>query len=186
MRVATVGTAVLLALSACGGSPAPRPSAPQPTTAPTLGPGGSPAPRPGRSSGPDCADPAGQADTPDASYRTLLGVVAVPSGRTLEVAPSGRSSPRLFAKWGLLVRTGQTVQVSVGDGWASRARVGWGSGVEPAASVRITACPQGSAPQPWTAFAGGTWLDKAACVPLVIRAGGRSVRLRMPVGVSCS
>jgi len=187
MRTPVVGVAMLLALAGCGGEPAPRPRA-----ALTPGPSGSPAVESsavessavGSPVG-GCTDSAGQVDAPPEDYRTVAGVVAVPTGRTLEVAASGVSSFKLFAKWGLLVRTGQTVEVTVGGGWAGRAGVGWGGGVGPAASVRVTACPDGSPPHPWTAFAGGTWLDRPACVPLTIRAGGRSALARMPVGTSC-
>jgi hypothetical protein len=162
-RVTAVGMGLLLAVAACGGEPAPEPS-------------------PGRS--PSCSAPVGQVDAPDAGYRVVAGVAAVPGDRILQAGSSGESEPsaKLFAKWGLLVRTGETIEVSVESG---RALVGWGKPAVPAASVRITACPEGSRPRPWAAFAGGTWVAEPACVPLVIRAGDNTERVRIPVGVAC-
>jgi hypothetical protein len=115
-------------------------------------------------------------------YRVVAGAVAVPVDRILQVATSGERDPvaKLFAKWGLLVRAGETAEISVESG---SALVGWGSPAVPAPSVRITACREGS--QAWVAFAGGTWVTEAACVPLVIRAGDVAEPARMPVGVLC-
>jgi hypothetical protein len=163
-RLAAVGTGLLLVVAACGGEPAPRPSV---------------------SSAPVCSDSAGGAEAPPEGYRVVAGTVAVPDDRILQAAPSGEPDPavKLFAKWGLLVRTGETAEVSVASG---AARVGWGSPAVPAASVRITACRKGSQPPAWTAFAGGTWVAEPACVPLVITAGGRTEQTRIPVGVACT
>jgi hypothetical protein len=164
MRIAAVGTVLLLGVSACGGEPAPRPS---------------PSPAPA------CSESVGGLAAPADGYRVVAGAVAVPTDRVLGVASSGESAPtpKLFAKWGLLVRTGATVEVTVESG---PALIGWGTPGVPAASVRITACPEGAPPQPWTAFAGGTWLAAPACVPLVIRAGDEVAPARMPIGAPCA
>ncbi|MEV6845214.1 hypothetical protein [Actinoplanes sp. NPDC051411] len=162
VRAAAVGAVLLCGLSACGGEPAPLPSAPVTT--------------------PSCTPPAGAVDALPEGYRVVAGVVAVPADRILPVATSGQRDPaaELFAKWGLLVRAGETAEVSVESG---PALIGWGSSVVPASSVRITACREGS--QAWTAFAGGTWVTEPACVPLVIRAGDVAEEARMPIGVPC-
>jgi len=163
MRIAAVGTILLVGVSACGGEPAPRPSL---------------------SSAPTCSESVGGQAAPTDGYRVVAGAVAVPTDRVIGVASSGESAPAagLFAKWGLLVRTGATAEVSVESG---PALIGWGNPAVPASSVRITACPEGTPPQPWTAFAGGTWLAAPACVPLVIRAGDEVAPARMRIGVPC-
>jgi hypothetical protein len=115
-------------------------------------------------------------------------VVAVPTDPVLSASPSGESDPaaKLFAKWGLVVRAGATVQIAVAPGWADKARVGWGTPGMPATSVRVVACPAGGTPGAWTVFAGGTWVAEPACVPLVIRAGGRTEQIRLPIDVACA
>ena len=159
--MATV-TVTAMALAACGSKPAPRPS-------PSAAPG--------------CTDSAGRLNAVGDGYRVVDGLVAIPDDRVFPVAPSGEKAPaaKLFAKWGLLVRTGQTVEISVKSG---AALVGWGAPGVPAASVRITACWEGS--QAWTAFAGGTWVAAPACVPIAIRAGGKTEDARLPIGKPCA
>jgi hypothetical protein len=174
-RGAAVGAGLLLAVAACGGEPAPRPSA----SAPAISSPPSASAAASASASP-CTEPAGQVDAPGDGYRVVAAVVAVPTDRVLRVATSGEPAAELFAKWGLLVRTGETAEVSAESG---PALIGWGSSAVPAASVRITACREGS--RPWTAFAGGTWLNEPACVPLLIRAGGRSQHVRLPIGAPC-
>jgi hypothetical protein len=169
-RGAGIGVGLLLTVAACTSDPAPQPiSSPSPASALS------------------CTDSIDQPIELPAGYRLVGEMVAVPTSRVLQTAASGESDPaaRLFAKWGLVVRTGQTVEIGVAAGWADKARVGWGNPGRPAASVRVTACPLGSPPAAWTAFAGGTWVAAPACVPLVIRAGGRTEQTRLPIGVPC-
>jgi hypothetical protein len=175
------GVGLLLTVAACTSGPAPKP-APSSSRAPS-----SSAASP-EAADASCTDPVDQPSALPGDYRLVAGVAAVPTGRLFQVSPSGEHGPavKLFAKWGLVVRTGRTVQIAVAPGWENKARVGWGNPGTPATSVRVTACPVGSAPAPWTAFAGGTWVAAPACVPFVIRAGGRSERIRFPIGVPCA
>jgi hypothetical protein len=131
-----------------------------------------------------CADSIDRAAELPGDYRLVAQVVAVPTDPLLSASPSGESDPaaKLFAKWGLVVRAGATAEIAVAPGWADEARVGWGTPGTPAASVRVVACPSGA----WTVFAGGTWVAEPACVPLVIRAGGRTEQIRLPIGVACT
>jgi hypothetical protein len=173
-RGVAAGVGLLLAMAACTNEPAPRPSP-------------APAPAPATATATACSDSIGQVTAPPEDYHTIAGVAALPDDAVIQTAPSGEQGPavKLFAKWGLLVRTGETVEVAIGPGWASRARVGWGNPAAPAASVRIKACAVGGAPKPWTAFAGGTWVAEPACVPAVIRDGNRIEQIRLPIGRPC-
>jgi hypothetical protein len=204
-RVLAAGMGLALALAGCTSEPAPSPPArPGPTNAgptsavptsayptsagPTsAGPTSTGLTGTGPTSAGGCTESVDQLGALPNGYHLVAGVIAVPDDQVLQLAPSGERDPaaKLFAKWGLVVRTGETVQVAVGDGWAGRARVGWGNPGAPAASVRITACPTGSPPQTWTAFVGGTWVAAPACVPLLFGAGGRTAEVRLPIGLPC-
>jgi hypothetical protein len=134
-----------------------------------------------------CADSIDRATELPGDYRLVAKVAALPRDRMLGASTSGEHDPatKLFAKWGLAVRTGTTVEIAVAPGWEGRARVGWGKPGTPATRVRVSACPVGNAPGTWTVYAGGTWVAGAACVPIVIQAQGRTERTRLPIGVPC-
>jgi hypothetical protein len=126
-----------------------------------------------------------RADPPD-GYRVVAQNVAVPTASVLEAHETGETDPaaRLFAKWGLVVRAGEAVDLEVGPGWEDRARIGWGNPGSPGVAVHVPACPAPSR-GPWLAFAGGTWVAQPACVPLIVRSQGRQAQVRLGVGVSC-
>jgi hypothetical protein len=135
-----------------------------------------------------CPEAISQEDDPGETYQVVAGAAAVPAGdRVLEPAlqTSDEGPTRLFAKWGLLVRTGATVDLSLLPGWADRARLSWGdTGVEPATAVRVTACRDGAA---WSVFAGGTWVAEADCVPIRITAAtGEEDTVELSIGAPCS
>jgi hypothetical protein len=105
----------------------------------------------------------------------------------LQVAESGEADPaaRLFAKWGLLVRSGAVVDLQVAPGWEDRARIGWGSPAAPAVSVYVPGCVSPTGQTHWLVFAGGTWVARAACVPLVVHSRGQVAQVNLGVGVAC-
>jgi hypothetical protein len=117
----------------------------------------------------------------------VLDDVAVPIQDVFQAEESGDGPgpTRLFAKWGLVVRAGATVELAVGEGMAERARIGWGTPGRPARAVRVQACPAEREPAPWSAFAGGTWVAAKGCVPLIIRAHGREATVDLPIGADC-
>jgi hypothetical protein len=165
--------ALLLTVAACTTKPAPIEPAPsEPAASASLVEAVS------------CTDSIDHVTELPGDYRVVAGAVAVPTGRVLQASLSGEKDPaaKLFAKWGLMVRTGETVQITVAPGSTDKARVGWGAPGTPALTVRLTGCAPGS----WNVFAGGTWVASPACVPLVIRAAGRSEQARLPVGVACT
>jgi hypothetical protein len=135
-----------------------------------------------------CPEAIGRVDDPGETYQVVAGVAAVPAGnRVLEPAPqtSGEGPTRLFAKWGLLVRAGATVDLSLLPGWADRARMRWGdTDAEPVTAVRVAACRDGAA---WSVFAGGTWVAEADCVPIRITAAtGEEATVELSIGAPCS
>ncbi|MFG3422583.1 hypothetical protein ACIBTZ_24625 [Micromonospora sp. NPDC049460] len=103
------------------------------------------------------------------------------------MAESGEADPaaRWFAKWGLVVRAGAEVDLLVAPGWKDRARITWGPSAAPAATVHVSACAPAAGKGQWLTFAGGTWVARAACVPLLVRSGGRQAEVRLAVGAPC-
>ena len=119
----------------------------------------------------------------------VLGVVALPiSPRypALGTALSGDGGGplRLFAKTGLFFRPGTTFELIVPARFASRLRIGWGNPGTPSQMVEVSNCanPGGSG---WLAIAGGYWIDHPACVPIIVRAGGRQQQVHIGVGKAC-
>lgn len=125
---------------------------------------------------------------PPANYRVVVQNVAVPTAPVLQANASGETDPavRLFAKWGLVVRTGAAIDLQVAPGWEDRALIGWGRQRVPTVSVHVPACPGPSAQAQWLGFAGGTWVAQPACVPLIVRSHGQEARVHLGIGVACA
>jgi hypothetical protein len=95
-------------------------------------------------------------------------------------------------KAGLLVRRHGTplgpppgaikpIDISVAPEWRDRAAIGWGNaGVS--STVRLPACRSTTK---WVVFTGGYFVRSPACVPIIVRMGGESRRIRVAVGRSC-
>jgi hypothetical protein len=132
--------------------------------------------------------------SPSAAEVVVFDRVAIPRGRSTGLAPYTGRPDRLkyWLKAGLLVRRHGTplgaapgptkpVEISVAPKWQDRAAIGWGNaGVSP--TVRIPGCRSTT---PWVAFTGGYYVRSPACVPLIVRMGGRTQRIRVAVGRPC-
>ena len=119
----------------------------------------------------------------------VLGVVALPiSPRypALGTALSGDGNGplRLFAKTGLFFRPGAKFELIVPARFASRLRIGWGAPGSPSQIVEVSNCanPGGGG---WLAIPGGYWIDHPACVPIIVRAGGKQQQVHVGVGKAC-
>jgi hypothetical protein len=124
---------------------------------------------------------------PPRDYRVVAQNVAVPARSILQAGDPGEADPAvwLFAKWGLLVRAGAAVDLQVEPGWEDRASIGWGSPGPRGAAVHVPACPAPSS-STWLVFAGGTWVARPACVPLIVRSQGQEAQVRLGIGVCAS
>ena len=123
-----------------------------------------------------------------APLQAVLGVVALPaSPRYPALATSlsgdGTGPLRLFAKTGLLIRPGTTFELIVPARFTSRLSIGWGAPGTP--SHRVLAGNCAGAGGGWLAYAGGYWIDRPACVPVIVRAAGRQQRVHIGVGTAC-
>jgi hypothetical protein len=123
---------------------------------------------------------------PPAGYTVVLGAVALPAApryQALQATPDGRDG--LFAKTGLLVRTGTTARMDVPADVSDSVGIGWsGWPAQPGRSVVVPTCPdpQGTG---WLVFAGGFWTDRPLCLPLTVTAGGRQQTVEVGVGTAC-
>lgn len=187
---ALVATCAVLVMAGCG-STAPdsdHPSYPTPTAddhtpspAPPAGPLGSV----GATATLNCAQ---HIDThpPAEDLQVIDGAVALPTPRTfgpLQAGPDGSDDPwfRNYAKQGLVVRTGRTVDLIVPPEGRRRLALSWGNG-----PARLTWHLHVSCRDPnarWFAFAGGYYVPRPACVSLIVRTGGRQTRVHIAVGV---
>jgi hypothetical protein len=118
----------------------------------------------------------------------VLGVVALPASPgypALATARTGQPGPlRLFAKTGLLVKAGASFRLSVAAGFAQHARIGWGSPARPDSQFDGYGCanPGGG----WSAFAGGYWIDRPACLPIIVSGNGHQQTVHVGLGTPCS
>jgi hypothetical protein len=119
--------------------------------------------------------------------RVLFGRVAM--AREDEVLTPVRTRARVLPYWmksGLVIRRGgrgtEPVDIVVPPGWKKRFAVGWGDGGL-TAHAHVLAC---SGPYEWNAYAGGFRLRAPACVPLTVRVGNQSARIRVAIGARCS
>lgn len=123
---------------------------------------------------------------PRRGERVLLGRVALPPERfpgRPNYAPEYFQPLPYFAKYGLGVRAGrEPVDLVIPVPWRNRFAIAWGNlRVQQAAAVRIFACEWAE----WLRYPGGYYLREPACVPLIVRVGGRSARIRLGIGRAC-
>lgn len=123
------------------------------------------------------------------SLQVVLGVVALPiSPRYPALGTSlsgdGNGPLRLFAKTGLFFRPGTKFELIVPARFASRLRIGWGNPGTPSQTVDVSNCASPGGGR-WLAIAGGYWIDHPACVPIIVRAGGKQQTVHIGIGTPC-
>jgi hypothetical protein len=97
----------------------------------------------------------------------------------------GDPAVRLYAKTGLVIRAGTTFDLVVPDEAKEMVSLGWGNGpITPSWRVTV-ACPSRATPDQWLAYPGGYWVPRPACVPLIVRAGGKEKRVHVGLGTPC-
>jgi hypothetical protein len=115
----------------------------------------------------------------------VVGLPASPRLAALQTARTGSAGHalRLFAKWGLRVRTGATFTLVVPRRFARVARIGWGPNIVPTRTLTVRSCRAGHAR--WLAYAGGYFVRHTMCLPLAVRTRGERVVVHIGVGVGC-
>jgi hypothetical protein len=179
-RTWPLGLAAVVLLTACtGGQPVARTSAPPPPT--TASPSSPP------SRGPndiDCDHSIASLPTPSPGTRVYLGVVALPN-RVLQAVRDQEGW--LWAKQGLEVLAGSTVELTLTPAVRDHAWIGWGSPARRSPTQRLANCARPGCAHDcgWLAFAGGYWVERPMCLPIVVRSGDRESTARVPVGAAC-
>ena len=134
----------------------------------------------------DCAESIDLVVAPPDDFTVVLGSIALSLNTPLEASPSGLGvgPTRLFAKSGLLVRSGVAARLSLYGSWTERARIGWGAPPRAAVTVVVPPCP--ADPAGWLVFSGGYWVDEPGCVGIELWTGAGTQRVSIGVGRSCS
>jgi len=123
--------------------------------------------------------------------RLVLGRIWLPKTTTvIDLSPVQPGQDR-FGKWGLEVRAGRPVVLEVPSGWRRTYSLDFGPGKRPvrrvsdgASAVRVHSCA--GLLGRWNRYAGGYELRRGTCVPLIVRVGARSQRVRLSVGRRCA
>jgi hypothetical protein len=119
---------------------------------------------------------------PGPGSRIVFARIAVPERYLAQVADEDYPL-RHWVKAGILVRPGsRPVELIVPVAWRNRLAIGWGDGGV-ASSLRIAGCPAYG--RRWLGYAGGFHLAARACVPLIVRTGGRSRTISFGIGRRC-
>jgi hypothetical protein len=123
-------------------------------------------------------------------YDVIGHAVALLTSRSSRTAlqtgatPGADPSVRLFAKNGLLVRTGVKSELIVAPRSPGKVTFMWGNnGVRPTTRHLVMSCPGDGG---WIVFPGGYYLAKPACVDLIVRTGGIDHRISVGVGTACA
>jgi hypothetical protein len=113
----------------------------------------------------------------------VLGRVSVHPGYFRPTVPVSGPWP-YWQKNGIEILAGTpVVSISVPESWRQRAAITWGNN-SIVSALRLTACSRPAGV--WDGYAGGIYLrSAAACVPLIIRIGDRSVTVRFGIGQHC-
>jgi len=131
-----------------------------------------------------CEHVIGTSRPPIPGFTKVLGKVWLPR-HTLGSGASDdfTDGSRRWFKQGIVIRAGSTLTLTVPHAWQGRLAIGWGSPAQPSEQVTVDNCT--SAGMKWLAYAGGYWVDKVACVPLIVESGGRRKTVHVALGEPC-
>lgn len=132
-----------------------------------------------------CADTIGGGDPPFSGYAKVLDQVWLPTRRALgsvRLVDPPAPSARWWSKQGLVVRAKATFTLTVPKAWRGRLAIGWGSPAQPSEMVTVSRCDVGGT---WLAYAGGYWVSKPACVPLIVQSARHRKIVHVGVGAAC-
>jgi hypothetical protein len=125
--------------------------------------------------------PIGSAGPTSGGRSIVAGRVALPTRKALQL---NRTETRTqFAKQGLLVKPGASFTLIVPKAWRGRLTISWG-GAPRTTRLSVSGCGT-RGDKDWLAFAGGFYIDRPACISLIVRAGGSGHRVRIGVGAPC-
>jgi len=130
--------------------------------------------------------------SPPQGMRVVLGVVALPASpglrHALQTSRTGApgSGSRLFAKWGLWVRSDARFALIVPATLRGQLSIGWGNADEGHVGSIVTDPRCQSPHHQWINFAGGYWTTKPRCATVIVAANGRRRHVHIGIGQACS
>jgi hypothetical protein len=127
-----------------------------------------------------CATAIDMLPEPPGTLEVVLGVVALPTQKMLQVNDSGQPG-ELFAKHGLVAKADADVELAIGDG-ATGARLDWNGVATTGSAAHLVPCVGQTS---WFVYAGGFYVAAPTCLPLMVRSAGREHTVRIGVGVAC-
>lgn len=137
-----------------------------------------------------CASFIDHVAAPPEGYQIFADAVALNVDPTQMTLPGRRNAgDGYFVKTGLLIRPAQATLVSVAPNVADKVTIGWGTvrAEDDATALVIPVCPgPTNAGSQWLVYAGGFYVDRAVCVPLLVRSRDLAVTARIPVGAPCT
>jgi hypothetical protein len=127
---------------------------------------------------------------PPIHWHVVLGGVALPPQRWFRSGPPYANAYRplpYYAKAGLEVHAQRPAfDVLVPAAWRDRLGLGWGENHQPtfASVIHVPRCAAvlGNG---WVWWAGGYFLRKPACVPVIVRSHTQSIKIWLAIGRSC-
>jgi len=124
---------------------------------------------------------------PTADWVVVDDAVALPSPHRQALGAGGYVTDggvrRLFAKYGLVVRTGERAVLTVSD--PAHVAIGWGSPAVPASRFVVPACPRSQPGAVWLDFPGGYFVTRPACISLLVTHRATRHLVRIGVGTPC-
>lgn len=175
-----------MAIAACSAGSAPRPEGTATTPRSRSTSASAPTAR-AQATRFECADPIGRLAAPPADMHVFGGAIALftaaSSHVALQTSISGSAAPsqRLFAKAGLLVKSGAVAEIIVPPNWLGRLFVQWSS----ARTEHLAIGPCGNGNGTWLAFPGGYYVPRPECVDLIVRVAGIDHHLSVGIGRPC-
>jgi hypothetical protein len=122
----------------------------------------------------------------------VLGVVALPTAPAYSALQTGRTGMhgrlRLFAKTGLVIKPHVRFALEVPAALRGRMAIAWGNAGDPPPQGRfvVNDCGRGARTgSKWLVYAGGYYVSRPGCMPLVVIAHGRRRRVRIGLGAPC-
>ena len=127
--------------------------------------------------------------SPPRAMRVVLGVVALPTSpglrHALQTSRTGAPGSRLFAKWGLWVRSDTRFELIVPAALRGQLSIGWGNAGEGHAGSIVTDPRCQAHRRRWINFAGGYWTARPRCATLIVAANGERRHVRIGIGQAC-
>jgi hypothetical protein len=179
-----IAVSVIAVVVLAGGRPQGHPSPQKPSghLTPLTSPNG-----PGRTL--PCDEAIGH-QSPPPGMRVVLGVVALPASpglrHALQTSRTGAPGSRLFAKWGLWVRSGTRFELIVPAVLRGQLSIGWGNAGEGHVGSIVTDPGCQARRHRWINFAGGYWTTKPRCATLIVDANGQRRHVRIGIGQACA